>query len=133
MWKALDKLSAFYAAELPSNSLENYEKAVQTFRSSARLFSAAGMFTEVGAVAFWFYEIDGTILIDLNSHLPHALILFSYVMVYLASIEKHFWYVRGWTRVYLEEAERHLAGQPRFLELFAWAKEKALSLQDKYI
>lgn len=132
-WDALRRLSAFHEADLPSNSFEHYHKAVKDLQAATRLFAVSGMFAEAGAVLSWLYDVHESILVDLNSHHPHALLLYSYLMVYFAAIEKHFWYVRGWTHVFLEEIEKGLASLPKFLELLQWPKAKVLGMEDRYL
>ncbi|KAF5012046.1 hypothetical protein FDECE_1867 [Fusarium decemcellulare] len=123
-WGALQRLRAFQEADIPSIGLKHYHHAVHQLETSAKLFALSGLYTEAGAVLFWVYTIDDSILIDLNARRPHALLLFAYFLVHLASLERNFWYMRGWAQQSIDQIEEGMAGQPKFLDLLQWPKER---------
>ncbi|KAH6879843.1 hypothetical protein B0T10DRAFT_582520 [Thelonectria olida] len=74
------------------------EPGKQSLECSAKLIALAGAHIETGAVLAWMYGIHESILMDIRSHRPHALVILAYYSVFLATLEKRFWYARGWAR-----------------------------------
>lgn len=85
----------------------------------------AGVHAECGTVLLWPYNLHESILLDMQAKRPHALLLLAYVGVLFGSLEKSFWYIRGWAKSIIDEVDTLLAGQPRFLELLEWPKRNA--------
>ena len=92
--------------------------------TSVRLLAAAGAHTEAGAVQFWLYAIDDSVLLDLAARRSHALLLFAYWLVHWAVLERKFWYLRGWSRQIMNKIEEALIGRTMFLEMLHWPKQK---------
>ncbi|KAF5025789.1 hypothetical protein F66182_2122 [Fusarium sp. NRRL 66182] len=123
-WDALRSLRAFQEASMQTDDLEHYTKAIGALEISARLFAAAGLYTEAGAVSFWLYTVNDSVLLDFAAHKPHALLLFAYFLVHNASLARCFWYMRGWAPQTMVKIEEGLAGQPKFLEMLEWPKQR---------
>ncbi|QPC61320.1 hypothetical protein HYE67_003551 [Fusarium culmorum] len=123
-WTSLRRLRAFQEADIPATGLQHYAEALDDLETSAKLFAAAGVQSESGAVQFWLYSVHDSILLDLAAHRPHALLLFAYYLVHWAVIERKFWYMRGWSRQLIAKIEEGLIGQPMFLEMLNWPKQK---------
>lgn len=123
-WTTLKRLRAFQEADIPATGLQHYAEALNTLETSARLFVAAGVHTESGAVQFWLYTVDDSVLLDLAANRPHALLLFAYYLVHWAVLERRFWYLRGWSQQLMVQIEEGLTGRPMFLEMFQWPKQK---------
>jgi hypothetical protein len=96
--------------------------------TSAKLFSAAGIHTEVGVVQNWLYVIDDSLLIDLAACRPHALLLFAYYLIYWAVLERKFWFMRNWSLQVMTKIEKILTGQPEFLEMLDWPKQSVIEI-----
>jgi hypothetical protein len=128
-WDAMSNLRAFQEAEVPASSLDDYIHTIENLERSTRLVALAGCYVETGAVLAWMYGIHDSILIDIGSHRPHALVILAYYSVLLATLEKNFWYSRGWARQLLDDIEVKLNGQPKFLAMLQWPKK---SLVDSY-
>jgi hypothetical protein len=97
---------------------------VDGLETSVRLFAAAGAQAESGAVQFWLYAIHDSVLLDLAAHRPHALLLFAHYVVHWAVLERKFWYLRGWSQQLMAKIEEGLMGQPMFLEMLHWPKQR---------
>ncbi|CEI68842.1 hypothetical protein FVEN_g11151 [Fusarium venenatum] len=123
-WAALRRLRAFQEADIPATGLQHYAEALDDLETSVRLFAAAGVQTESGAVQFWLYSVHDGVLLDLAAHRPHALLLFAHYLVHWAVLERKFWYVRGWSQQLMAKIEEGLIGQPMFLEMLNWPKQK---------
>ncbi|SPJ78437.1 uncharacterized protein FTOL_06826 [Fusarium torulosum] len=123
-WAAYQRLRAFQEADIPASSLEHYASALEGLESSARLFAAAGLHAEVGAAQFWIYTLHDSVLFDLASHRPHALLLLAHYLVHWAALEKNFWYTRSWSLQVMAEIEEKLTGQPNFIEMLHWPKQR---------
>lgn len=120
---ALRELGKFQSMEIPSTSDEHYAKAFAGLYTSAKLIAAAGVYAESGAVLCWLYLIDDCIVLDIRARKPHALLLLAYYAVLLATLERSFWYIEGWSRPLVEQIEVLFAGKPRFLDLLRWPKK----------
>ncbi|KPM43315.1 hypothetical protein AK830_g3244 [Neonectria ditissima] len=115
-------------AEIPSASLKPYIGAIDRLEETAKLISCAGVHAEAGAVLAWMYGVDDSVLIDIGAYRPHALLTLAYYSLFLATLEKSFWYSRGWGRQLIDQIETKLAGQSKFLQLFQWPKQKLTDL-----
>ncbi|KAI1072685.1 hypothetical protein LB507_003430 [Fusarium sp. FIESC RH6] len=123
-WVALKRLRAFQESDIPANGLQHYAAALDKLETSVRLLAAAGAHTEAGAVQFWLYAIDDSVLLDLAARRSHALLLFAYWLVHWAVLERKFWYLRGWSRQIMNKIEEALIGRTMFLEMLHWPKQK---------
>lgn len=127
-WDAIRQLRTFQEAEAPSSSLERYySDAVESLECSAKLIALAGAHIETSAVLAWMYGIHESILLDIRSHRPHALVILAYYSVFLATLEKSFWYARGWARQLLDAIEAKLAGKPQYLKMLQWPKHSLVN------
>ncbi|KAG8668964.1 hypothetical protein FPOAC2_08271 [Fusarium poae] len=124
IWVALRRLRAFQEADIPATGLQHYAAALDDLETSVRLFAAAGVQAESGAVQFWLYSVHESVLLDLAAHRPHALLLFAHYLVHWAVLERKFWYLRGWSQQLMAKIEEGLIGQPMFLEMLNWPKQK---------
>ncbi|KAM0420795.1 hypothetical protein ACHAPT_011456 [Fusarium lateritium] len=127
-WDALQRLRAFQEADIPSGGLNHYLEAVEKLETSTKIYAFGGMYTESGAALFWLYTVDDSIFIDFSARRPHALLLFAHFLVHLAALERNFWYLRGWARQAIAKIEDGLVGQPKFLELLQWPRERISEL-----
>lgn len=121
-WDALGKLRAFQEQDLLSSSLERYNASVYSLEGGFRLAAVAGTVVEPGAVMAWWNAIPESILDDIRAYQPHAILILAYFSILLVSIEKNFWYPRGWGKRLLEEVETRLLGQPKFAEQLQWPR-----------
>ncbi|KAF7549473.1 hypothetical protein G7Z17_g6358 [Cylindrodendrum hubeiense] len=127
-WDAIRRLHDFYQAEIPSTSLKHYIETVDMLQDTAKLIAQAGVYVEAGAILAWMYRIGDSILVDIRAHRPHALLVLAYNAVFLSTLEKNFWYSRGWGKQLIEEIEIKLAGEPKCLEIFQWPKQAMIDL-----
>ncbi|KAH7143393.1 hypothetical protein EDB81DRAFT_759839 [Dactylonectria macrodidyma] len=94
-WDAIDELRAFMETAVPASSLEHHAKAVEKLFECAKLIAVAGVYFEAGGVVVFMYSIYETILMDIGARRPHALVILTYYAIFLATMEKNFWYSRG--------------------------------------
>ncbi|KAH7129978.1 hypothetical protein B0J13DRAFT_452073 [Dactylonectria estremocensis] len=123
-WDALGKLREFCKAEIPSASLKDYLNSIDRLEDTVKLVACAGVHVEGGAVLAWIYGVEESILVDIGAHRPPALLILSYYVVFLSTLEKNFWYCRGWGRQLTSEIETKVVGEPKCLELFQWPKQR---------
>ncbi|KAM0274831.1 hypothetical protein ACHAPA_000937 [Fusarium lateritium] len=123
-WAAYQRLRAFQETDIPANGLEHYAAALEGLETSARLFAAAGLYAEVGAAQSWIYTLHDSVLFDLATHRPHALLLLAHFLVHWAALEKNFWYTRSWSLQIMAEIEESLTGHPNFIEMLHWPKQR---------
>ncbi|KAH7153433.1 hypothetical protein EDB81DRAFT_868488 [Dactylonectria macrodidyma] len=122
LWDATSQLRCFLESEVPFQNLSHYRDAVDKLQYSARLISLAGSYAESGAITAWLHDIDERILADIAAYKPHALVLLVYFCVFLAGIQRNFWYARGWADQLFEKVETSLDGQDRLVPLLQWPR-----------
>ncbi|KAM0415628.1 hypothetical protein ACHAPD_006830 [Fusarium lateritium] len=127
-WAVYQQLRGFQESRIPIGSLHKYSEALDKLETCAKLFSVTGIHTEVGAVQFWLYGIDDTIIMDLAALEPHALLLFAHYLVYWAVLETRLWYMRNWSYEILTKIEEALAYRPEFLEKLRWPKQRVVEI-----
>lgn len=127
-WDAMSILRAFLEAEVPSSSLDDYTHTIDNLERSIKLVALAGVYVETGAVLAWMYGIRDSILVDVASHRPHALVILGYYSILLATLEKSFWYARGWARQLIDDIEGKLNGQPKHLSMIEWPKKNLVEM-----
>ncbi|KAH6880461.1 hypothetical protein B0T10DRAFT_412199 [Thelonectria olida] len=127
-WDAMSNLRAFQEAEVPASSLEHYTDTIDHLERATRLVALAGVYVESGAVLVWMYGIHDSILVDIGSHRPHALVILAYYCVLLATLEMSSWCGRGWARQLLDDIEVKLTGHPKFLAMLQWPEKSLVDL-----
>ncbi|KAI5459415.1 hypothetical protein BGZ63DRAFT_360577 [Mariannaea sp. PMI_226] len=127
-WDAIQRLRVFQEEEVPSSSLEHYLELVDSLHRSAKLIALAGAYVECGAIFVWMYGIHESILMDIDSHRPHALVILAHTTVFLATTEKLYWFARGWARQVFNAIEAKLIGQPKFVNMLQWPKHNLANL-----
>ncbi|KAH7161637.1 hypothetical protein EDB81DRAFT_925225 [Dactylonectria macrodidyma] len=127
-WDALRKLRELCQVEIPSASLKDYLESIAKLEETVKLIACAGVHVESGSVLAWTYGVSESILVDIGAHRPHALLILSYYVVFLSTLEKNFWYCRGWGRQLTSEIEAKVVGEPKCFELFQWPKQRMADL-----
>lgn len=121
-FSALHSLRSFFQAEAPRDKVQHYDYAVDGLRLSARLIGNAGILAEASLLMFWPCFLHETVLDDIQSLNPCALVLLAYFSVFMKVPEKIHWLTRGWSRPLLEDIERHLSNQSQYLAWLQWPK-----------
>ncbi|CAM1505776.1 Fc.00g114130.m01.CDS01 [Cosmosporella sp. VM-42] len=127
-FEALWALRVFQKSEIPSTSDEHYAGAIESLEKSARAIACAGIHAEVGTILSWPYGVHDSILADMRTRKPHALLLLAYIAVFFGVMDKSFWFVRGWGKGLLREVEDLLSGHTRFLEYLKWPRKQMVEL-----
>ncbi|KAH7153431.1 hypothetical protein EDB81DRAFT_455336 [Dactylonectria macrodidyma] len=125
---ALSRLSTFFDTNLPQASRGDYEIAVTHLRIAARLMAHAGARAEVGMLLFFPYVIPDSIVADIQAASPYAMVLLSYFILLLNSLESKFWFLRGWSERLLAITEGSLVDYPKLQNIVAWPREHLNSL-----
>ncbi|KAK9847346.1 hypothetical protein MYU51_019555 [Penicillium brevicompactum] len=121
---ALSNLRVFFEAELAPEKRRPYLDAVRKLETAARLVARAGLDTEVGTTLFWVSEVNESIIYDMRAFEHPALTLIAYFAVFMAALEKTFWYVRGWAKAVVREVNIQLSDSPRVAQVSKWPEKK---------
>lgn len=119
---ALSLLHSFYQGEEFLPNLEDYVEASSALESTVRLISQHGPDIEIGAVIVWAYQVPLTVLNDIRQHKPHALLLLAYFSVLLATTDRRYWFIQGWSKQLLDDIDRRLRTKERFLQWLEWPR-----------
>ncbi|RSL59628.1 hypothetical protein CEP53_005693 [Fusarium sp. AF-6] len=119
---ALEGLRHFFSDRISQHSLPLYQSAVDHMDHLARLIALAGLNSETGTVLGWLFSLPERLLPDIRDRSPEVLILVAYFSVFLRSLEKNFWYSRGWAKQVCEQILAQLSHLPQFLEVLRWPR-----------
>ncbi|EEU33781.1 uncharacterized protein NECHADRAFT_56106 [Fusarium vanettenii 77-13-4] len=122
LWDATRQLRFFLETEVPPESLTHYRDAVNSLEYSARLVALAGAQAESGTVIAAFWTLNEKILVDIGCRKPYTLVLVAYYCVYLAGLNRTFWYARGWVEQVFDQVERSLASHAAFKSMLEWPR-----------
>ncbi|KAK7217165.1 hypothetical protein V2G26_005168 [Clonostachys chloroleuca] len=128
-YDAIAKLQSFHEQDLPAASQADYRSAIGHFIETIERIAVAGAHYECGAVLVWPYHVEPSLLADLKARRPHGLLVLAYYCVFLALLEKPYWFSRGWSRQLMGEIEASFAGQPMFLDMLKWPKRSVDALR----
>ncbi|KAH6874373.1 hypothetical protein B0T10DRAFT_498842 [Thelonectria olida] len=120
MWEALQRLRIFHEEEISAPSIVYYRQLMDQLEETIKLVTRAGIHAESGAILGCLYTLHSSIILDLMAHQSRALPFLAYYSVLLVSVERNFWYTRGWGKRLLAEVELMLAGQPKYLSMIQW-------------
>lgn len=107
---------------------EPYLDAVKKLETAARLFSRTGLDIEVGTSLFWISDVHESIISDTRAFEQPALVLVAHFAVFMAALEKTFWYVRGWAKGVVRDVNNQISDQPRVAQVLAWAEKRVWEL-----
>jgi hypothetical protein len=125
---ALSNLRLFFEAELAPQNQKPYLDAVKKLETAARLVARAGLDTEAGTTLFWVSEVHESIISDTRTFEYPALALMAHFAVFMAALEKTFWYARGWAKGVVRDVNNQLSDQPRLAQVVKWPEEKVWEL-----
>ncbi|KAI1807411.1 hypothetical protein F4811DRAFT_559737 [Daldinia bambusicola] len=118
----LSSLRLLFQGELPLSKTKHYDRAIDGLEICTKLIAYAGSSVEPGMAIWWSCTLDETIIKDIESFDPHALILLAHFLVFMSIAERINWAVKGWGKPVLDDIERHLQGQPGCITHFDWPK-----------
>jgi hypothetical protein len=125
---ALYNLQLFFGAELALGKQKPYLDAVKKLETAARLLSRAGLDIEFGTTLFWVSEVHESIISDIRAFEHAALALMAHFAVFMAALEKTFWYLRGWGKAIICDVNNQLSDQPRMAQVLKWPEKKVWEL-----
>jgi hypothetical protein len=105
-----------------------YLDAVKKLETAARLVSRAGLDIEVGTTLFWISDVHESIISDTRAFDHPALVLMAHFAVFMAALEKTFWYVRGWAKCVVRDVSNQISDQPRVAQALTWPEKKVWEL-----
>lgn len=71
------------------------------------------------------YIWHDTVVRDMQTYKPCALILLAHFAVFVLVLENYFWYTRGWGRALIDEIEEKLVSRPEYARWLVWPKKQA--------
>lgn len=119
---ALSCLRHFLCEHAPADKKPDYEKAVTTLEMSAAQTAYADVNVEVGAILLWPFFLPDIIVSDTREREPLALVMLSYYAVFMNTLDRSFWFTRGWGREMLGDVEKHVGEQEQFMDLLVWPR-----------
>ncbi|KAI1478992.1 hypothetical protein F4774DRAFT_140546 [Daldinia eschscholtzii] len=118
----ISSLRLLLQGELPLSKTQHYDRAIDALEMCTKLLAYAGSYIEPGMVIWWPCALDETILKDVESFDPHALVLLAHFLVFMNITERINWSVKGWGKPVLDDIERRLHDHPGFVAHLRWPK-----------
>lgn len=119
---ALDRLESFYRSSLSGPRLEEYLNSVNVLRRSAFSMSKAGPMPEASLSMVAAYMTPDKVVAELLTLDPFAMVYLAHFAIYLATMERRFWYMDGLPAKFFQLIDRRLVGLPEHLEMVEWAR-----------
>lgn len=98
MYSALSRLRQFLTGHVSLKNKGDYDKAVTILEVSAVQIAYAGVNVEVGAILLWAFFLPESLVCDIKDHKPQALLILAYYAVFVNSLDRIYWFLRGWGR-----------------------------------
>ncbi|KAI2782960.1 hypothetical protein F4815DRAFT_412140 [Daldinia loculata] len=118
----LSSLRSLLQGKLPLSKTQHYDRAIDGLETCTKIVAYAGSYIEPGMVIWWSCILDETIIKDVESSAPHALVLLAHFLVLMNVTERVNWSVKGWAKPVLEDIERRLHDRPGFIARLHWPK-----------
>ncbi|RSM14145.1 hypothetical protein CDV31_005481 [Fusarium ambrosium] len=123
VFDALQKLQDFLESRPGLHDKDAHRCAVKELCTLSKLLAQAGVQVESSMVFYWLYAIPDSIVIHLRTLQPGALLLLSYYCVFLALVDRQFWYLSGCARRLLDEIRLHLADFDDYQYFLQWPRK----------
>jgi hypothetical protein len=118
----MHRLREFQQGDLPSSSLGAYMDTLDILEECMDACAVAGVHVELGAATGFFWRVSESIVADLRTYRPNALLILAYYSTLLAMLEKTTWRIRGWAKQLMAQIEDKLREQSRFQTLLEWPR-----------
>lgn len=128
IFEKLEVLTSFFKLHLDEERKEAYGYAVVQLEQVAYLIAHAGVHVEIGMLLFWPYTVSDVVMNDIHAANPHACVLLCHFAVLLSVLEKHFWFLNGWTGGLFSSSMAHLAGHVELLEVVEWTQHWVMGM-----
>ncbi|KAK2596572.1 hypothetical protein N8I77_013456 [Diaporthe amygdali] len=122
-FSVLSSLRSFYENEAVLPHQEDYVKAASLLETTSRQIANHGPDIEIGCVILWAYMIPQSVVQDIRQYRHHALLLLAYFSVFLATTDRRYWFLQGWSKQLFDEVERRLRTTQRFQEWLEWPRK----------
>lgn len=122
VYNALSHLRQFLIEHVSLKNKGDYEKAVTILEVSAVQIGHAGVNVEVGAILLWPFFVPGSVISDIKDGKPQALLVLAYYSVFVNSLDRIYWFLRGWGREVLEDIIDQIGEQELYRELLEWPR-----------
>ena len=106
---------------------DEYSTATGLLERAVYMIAHGGLYQEMAMAMYWPSAISGSILADIQSLRPRALILLAYFSVVLRLFERQFWFLRGWSRRLCIMAQESInSDHEPILEMLQWPCKQVL-------
>lgn len=122
VYSALSRLRQFLAEKNSPKERGDYEKAVLILEVSAMQIGYAGVNVEVGAILLWPFFLPDSVVSDIKNHKPQALLISAYYCVFVNSLDKIYWFLRGWGREVFEDIDGQIETEELCRDLLDWPR-----------
>jgi len=112
-----------YLSEAESPEIKvDYDKAVTILEVSAIQIAYADMNVEVGAILLWPFFLPDSVVADIRQRKPCGLVILAYYAVFVNTLDRIYWFLRGWGQELLEGIENEIGGQEQSREMLVWPR-----------
>ncbi|KAK2737952.1 hypothetical protein CKAH01_18803 [Colletotrichum kahawae] len=114
--------SLYHSQQHPIPNCADYDTMISSLERSCIGLANVGLQVEVSTCLLWTYSIPESVIDDLRRTEAHALVLLSYMNMFIAVLDKDYWFFRGWSSQLLADINSHLKDDHRFDEWLAWPR-----------
>ncbi|EXL94485.1 hypothetical protein NOF04DRAFT_11450 [Fusarium oxysporum II5] len=112
-----------YLSEAESPEIKvDYDKAVTILEVSAIQIAYADVNVEVGAILLWPFFLPDTVIADIRQRKPCGLVILAYYAVFVNTLDRIYWFLRGWGQELLKDIENEIGGQEQSREMLMWPR-----------
>lgn len=86
----------------------------------------AGVNVEVGAVLLWPFFLPESVVSDIKDHKPQAPLMLAYYAVFVNTLDKIYWFLRGWGREVFKDIDNQIEEQELCRALLDWPRRHIL-------
>lgn len=122
VYNALSQLRQFLVEHVSLKNKGDYEKAVTILEVSAVQIGYAGVNVEVGAILLWPFFVPESVISDIKDGKPQGLLILAYYAVFVNSLDRIYWFLRGWGREVLEDINDQIGEQELYGDLLDWPR-----------
>ncbi|KAI9150327.1 Sterol uptake control protein [Paramyrothecium foliicola] len=125
---ALQQLGDYFELNIRSKKRTDYVEAVRLLEKSYYQVAHAGFQPEVGMLLFTFYGLPETLVGDIETLQPYALVYLLYLLVLMRVMESKFWFLQGWAGMMFDIVNQHIADDYAYVDIAEWPRQQYLRL-----
>ncbi|EXL73148.1 hypothetical protein FOPG_11492 [Fusarium oxysporum f. sp. conglutinans race 2 54008] len=112
-----------YLSEAESPEIKvDYDKAVTILEVSAIQIAYADVNVEVGAILLWPFFLPDSVVAAIRQRKPCGLVILAYYAVFVNTLDRIYWFLRGWGQELLEDIGNEIGGQEPSREMLVWPR-----------